>query len=236
MEKACWDKLCQETAVCDEHRCGIWNEIESHYGELQRHYHTMSHIQDLLKLFETHSDKIKDCSTVLMAIYFHDIIYDPTRADNEEKSAEYFQQMLPLLNQKNCGGSEPSNSVATFNGTKIVDFILQTKAHAVDSSVGDGVDNMDLKLFLDFDMAVLGTADIEDYLLYAKKIRREYIHVPLDVYCEKRGEFLKGMLQEHSPAIYSTPLFQASHEHHAHDNLRQEIVWLENKSHIFDDE
>ena len=50
-----------------------------------------------------------------------------------------------------------------------------------------------LKLFLDADMAVLGK-ESNAYDHYAALIRKEYIHVPHDLYCEKRAEILQSFV------------------------------------------
>ena len=45
----------------------------------------------------------------------------------------------------------------------------------------------DLHYFLDFDLSILGANKIE-YTLYARNIRKEYIHVPEAEFCERRAK------------------------------------------------
>jgi predicted metal-dependent HD superfamily phosphohydrolase len=49
-----------------------------------RKYHNLNHIYIFIKLAYDYKDKIKDHSSVLFSIWFHDIIYTPSRSDNEE--------------------------------------------------------------------------------------------------------------------------------------------------------
>jgi predicted metal-dependent HD superfamily phosphohydrolase len=51
-----------------------------------------------------------------------------------------------------------------------------------------------VKRFLDMDMVILASPRAE-YLEYAKKIRREYLHYPDEAFRKGRVAFLKGELE-----------------------------------------
>ena len=61
-------------------------ELVRAYAEPHRHYHTLDHIADLLRLLEKHGG-VSDADAVKLAILFHDAVYDPARQDNEAASA-----------------------------------------------------------------------------------------------------------------------------------------------------
>jgi predicted metal-dependent HD superfamily phosphohydrolase len=61
-------------------------ELVRAYAEPHRHYHTLDHIADLLRLLETHGG-VSDADAVKLAILFHDAVYDPVRQHNEAASA-----------------------------------------------------------------------------------------------------------------------------------------------------
>src|SRR5262245_53111800 len=65
----------------------LFESAAEHYSAKNRAYHNLSHIQSLLSLSESLPDKIQNRDAHYFAIWFHDIIYDTKRSDNEEKSA-----------------------------------------------------------------------------------------------------------------------------------------------------
>lgn len=152
-----------------------------------------------------------DTKAILLAIFFHDAVYDPTSSRNEEDSAHLFRAFA-------------AETAAIDNETvrNVVDWIMATKTHQMSSSSSSSP-NPNLQLFLDLDMAVLGkTATAYEH--YAKLVRCEYQHVPLAVYCEKRATVLAGFLQQ--AHIYGTDRFQTALEQRARENLANEIESL----------
>lgn len=83
-----------------------WFEIVSkRYGEPQRHYHTLDHIEELLLLSQKHASLLRSQENVEFSIWFHEygvslllldsrhsVIYDPTKADNEERSVDCWRE------------------------------------------------------------------------------------------------------------------------------------------------
>jgi len=89
-------------------------------------------------------------------------------------------------------------------------------------------------------MSVLGKSKLA-YDSYASLIRKEYRHVPHDVYCERRAEILESFLVSHDPnipssgdlsarrTIFATQCMMAALEWRARENLRREIDSLRNR-------
>lgn len=81
------------------------------WSEPHRFYHGLNHLSEILDLMKKNGywtpndgyDKI-----MLYTAIFHDIIYDPTRDDNEEKSVEEFEKYVKLVNlhEKALSGEE----------------------------------------------------------------------------------------------------------------------------------
>ena len=63
-------------------------ETVKKYSAKSRHYHDMNHICGMCDCWDLFKHKLKNPDEIFMAIIYHDIIYKPTRSDNEEKSAE----------------------------------------------------------------------------------------------------------------------------------------------------
>ena len=64
-----------------------WAEIEKHYTAKKRHYHNLTHLENILQELQKCKSKIKDWDSILFAVYYHDIIYNTLKKDNEERSA-----------------------------------------------------------------------------------------------------------------------------------------------------
>lgn len=77
-------------------------------------------------------------------------------------------------------------------------LILATKHHRASAE-----DDVDTKLLLDIDLSILG-ARPSVFKHYEHNIRREYAHVPEEVYRKKRSEILEQFLS-------STPLFRTDY-------------------------
>lgn len=176
------------------------------YGEPHRHYHTLSHIANLLQLLDEHGG-IADGDAVTLAILFHDAVYDPARQDNEAASATLAREQLMLLGL-------PQQLIA-----KVEYYILATQ-HGASLSVGG---DADLHVLLDLDLSVLA-ATPDRYRAYAQAIRQEYAAVPDALYRSGRRRVLEGFLAR--PQIYRTERLRALWEASARANLSSEIAGL----------
>ncbi|KAI6649717.1 hypothetical protein LOD99_6507 [Oopsacas minuta] len=210
-----WKEFIHKYSI-DDNLSNQWLElIKTHYREPQRHYHTLKHIEEMLNLFLLFRDKLDDPDTVFLAIIFHDIIYNPRAVDNEELSAVEFERFYQDITRGNYNRGK-----LAVNNTLVSQYILETKTHSVSPSLAT---DSDLLLFLDFDMAILGTKE-RDYVKYSEQIRTEYQHIPLVIYTQRRSEVLKGFLEYQW--IYNTDWFKISHEKTARANIAREISYL----------
>lgn len=68
-----------------------WYEISKQWSETHRFYHTLEHLMDLLDQIERkYPTQSKERDMLIITALFHDIIYNPSRDDNEKKSANFF--------------------------------------------------------------------------------------------------------------------------------------------------
>lgn len=189
----------------------LWDMHTSH----TRHYHTAVHLLEMCELLDivASTEQIEsslDTTSMLLAIFFHDAVYDAKSKTNEEDSAELFSSFAKTVNLDPLVASKVSN------------WILATKTHQPQhSAVSD--DALSLQLFLDLDMAVLGKT-AQAYAEYARLIRCEYSFVPLDTYCTTRAKVLELFLQQ--PTIYGNDHMRNALEVRARDNLASEIQML----------
>src|SRR5215475_16150066 len=180
----------------------LFNSIVEHYSAKDRAYHNLSHIQSLLSLSESLPDKIQNRDAFYFAIWFHDVIYDTKRSDNEEKSAEFAVEAL-------AGIDVPEQTVAITR-----EMILATKHHHADDL------SWDMKAFLDLDISILGAPE-EIYKEYSRAIRKEYSWVPAVLYRKGRMKVLNDFMDRES--IYQTEEIRAKYETRARHNIAEEI-------------
>ena len=183
----------------------IWMQLEKNYSHRKRHYHNFQHIFHMLEQAEENEKMLEDIDVVMFSIWFHDIIYKPSRKDNEEKSAEYTRSVL----EKTSLGGEKIN--------RVCNLIISTKKH---QSIVLSIDN---DLLLDFDLSILGQP-WNIYKEYIQSIRKEYSLYPTFLYNAGRKKVLKGFLKRDS--LYFTEKYRTLYEEQARKNLEKEIKLL----------
>jgi len=187
----------------------LWQDIAMRYGEPQRAYHTLDHIEQLLLQFEGIKHHLTEPHIIALALYYHDVIYDPTRSDNELQSADFATDALnPYLSPKHC--------------QQIYALIMITANHQIDALI-DNVKYNDAAYLLDMDLSILG-APWSTYQQYANEVRQEYAHVLDDSYRDGRTAVLKGLLAH--PKLYLTDHYYDQLETQARDNLKRELTLL----------
>ncbi len=182
----------------------LWQELEKHYSQKKRHYHTLTHIENLLRLAEENRGAVEDWDVFVFAIFYHDVVYRVLKSDNEEKSAALAERRLTQL------------EISKARIARCSALILATKTHELST-------NSDCNLLLDLDLSVLG-ASWERYEEYAAQIRREYAIYPDFLYKPGRKKVLERFLER--DFIFKTPAFRAKFESQARGNLHMEISRL----------
>jgi len=181
----------------------VWPALVARYHEAHRTYHNLSHIDAMLDdLGSVNVGLIEGkIEWIELAIWFHDVIYDPRSATNEADSARWVESKLGAY-------LDPSDL------DEIQRLILATQ-HC--QSRTDAADEL---LLVDIDLAILGATDIRVYHAYSEAIRREFCHVPLDAYQTGRIAVLQNFLDR--DRIYLTKAFEGL-EDLARRNVAQEI-------------
>lgn len=184
----------------------LWEEILKQYSRKKRHYHNLSHIQNMLSQAEDFKNNIKDFDALLFAIWYHDIIYKSTKKNNEEESAFFAQKRLKSLNfeEKRL--------------ENIQKLIISTKKHQILLE-----ENEDNDYLLDFDLSILGS-DWETYQNYIRQIRKEYKIYPDFMYKPGRKKVLQHFLERET--LYFTGHYKNRLESQARENISKEIKLL----------
>ncbi|MDZ7958935.1 MAG: methyltransferase domain-containing protein [Aulosira sp. DedQUE10] len=201
-----WQQTLQPFNVSQIAGNKVFNDLIAAYSTPGRYYHTLKHILHVLITIDNLQTYVKDLSTVQLAAWFHDIIYDTQAKNNEERSAEYTCKLLSILGLT-------ANNIA-----HITRLIINTKYHQA------AADDFDSQVLLDADLAILATDSIQ-YQEYVNAIRQEYAWVPQADYIAGRKQILERFLQRQR--IYFTPLMLEAAEQSARANLIAEIKILD---------
>lgn len=185
-------------------------ELAAAYQGPGRYYHDLRHVEALLGHARACADAITDHDAVEAAIWFHDVVYDTRRSDNEERSA--------ALAEARLRGTAAAPQLA-----HVAAMIRATAGH-VCPDFADPAQGRDCALFMDMDLAILGSAEA-DFDAYDAAVRREYDWVAEPQWRHGRRAVLAGFLAR--PAIYATARFRASHEAPARRNLARALARLD---------
>jgi predicted metal-dependent HD superfamily phosphohydrolase len=180
----------------------LWQELEKVYSVKSRHYHNLTHLEEMIVLFDHYQSKLQFPDEVLYSIFYHDYVYKVTRKDNELKSAEKAISILPIETK--------------LNKELVFDMICATQLHQHNQIE-------DVNWLIDFDLRILAK-DWNDYQMYCNQIRSEYRIYPNFMYKPGRKKALQQFL-EHA-FIFQTEEFRTNYESQARANIEKEIKML----------
>jgi len=173
-------------------------DLTRRYQEPQRHYHTLEHVAAMLhqgRQFPLDEEQV-------MAVWFHDAVYDPASDQNEQKSARLASKWLAK------GGWEVDAI------ERVGRMILDTRGHLPSSLQAEPVLDLDL-----MSLAVTWPA----FQTNTAAIRAEYCHVADDDFAAGRRKFFAKLLER--DRLFFTP-WGATLEAPARANLRRAISEL----------
>jgi len=178
------------------------------YAEPHRHYHTVVHLAIVLSTVDTLVAYAAGPDLVRLAAWYHDAIYDPRRADNEERSAQLAESEL-------TAASLPVDSIA-----EVARLVRVTAGH--DPPAHDS----NAEVLCDADLAVLASPT-PDYDSYVAAVRQEYAHIDEAGWRTGRGTVLGGLLARQR--LFRTPPGRAW-EQPARANINRELAALADPS------
>jgi len=183
--------------------------LRAAYAEPSRAYHHFGHVEEVLR---EHASVpcFEDPVATALAVLFHDAVYLPGRTDNEERSASLARGLivehLPRWSDKVL---------------RVETLIRLTARHG---HLEPGDLDLDAKLFLDCDMAILG-APQDRFDDYDRAIRVEHAAVPDPAYRAGRGAFLTRLLEKER--LFLSELFHDRLDEPARANLARALERIE---------
>ena len=172
-------------------------ELSALYCQRDRHYHDLRHVADLLAWGRAFPlDEIQ-----IWAVWFHDAIYDASRRDNEELSAQLAEARLPALGYDEAFVGE------------VARIVRDTASHVPTTERSKAV--------IDVDLAPLAISR-ERFLDNRARIRKEYAFACDEEFKTGTAAFAQSMLDREQ--IFHTP-WGTEHEARARENLQLLVDW-----------
>ena len=180
----------------------VYYEITRAYAAPGRHYHTPRHINHCLHQLDTAAWTMDNPDQVEMALWFHDVVYNPKGRDNEGRSLDYFLALaseLPGAYRQSVG-----------------ELILAT-AHPNEPTVSDQ------RFVVDIDLSSFGLP-WPDFLRDSRDVRAEFPHLPDAQFMLGQGAFLHCLLGREK--FYLTSFFQERLEQRARSNIARYLALM----------
>lgn len=173
-------------------KIGVWNHealkiIGDNWNMNYRHWHGPRHLWDwafYVSVIPENEISGRDRSALMAVAVIHDVIYDPTCTDNEERSVdclrklkiedEYYDKEFYELVVSVVLNTRPSKSNFLYTHKSSVEDRLSVIANRIDYGVLEGVDWKNL-------------------INYEQGIRKEYQHLDWAEYKDKRIGFLSSI-------------------------------------------
>lgn len=200
-----WGNFLERFAIPNLHY-EVFDEICSRYGEEHRSYHGLAHpalLLDALNLVRQHRPKwfahAEQDLTIELAIWTHDIVYDPQASDNEKRSALRAIALAQELGLPKKVGEQAGK------------LVIATEH--IEAPQG-----LAAQIVVDLDLSPLA-APWNVFAQNSLDIRTEYAHLSDDDFKRGRRNFLLGMLER--PRIFSTDYYLQKSEAAAQANLKR---------------
>ena len=181
-----------------------WAAVLDAWGQPHRRYHDLHHLAAVLGIVGRLEEAAEDPAAVRLAAWYHDVVYDPRRSDNEAVSAERARAGLR--------GLVPEERIE-----EVARLVLLTAEHDA------GQDDANGAVLCDADLAVLaGPPDA--YAAYASAVREEYGHLSDEEFTAGRIAVLEHLLGLET--LYRLPAVAAEWTPRARANLTAELTLL----------
>jgi len=196
---ALWSRCCGQNDAAES----LFKGIEASYGEPHRRYHTGAHIGHCLRQFDRARDEMDDPDAIELALWFHDIEYDPAASDNELASAKRFRQ-----------------SAMGLMGSDLIEQVYRLILATVHASVPHMPDE---QYVVDIDLSSFGLP-WDEFSRDSQNVRNEFPDLSEREFAKKNSGFLEMLLRR--PSVYSTEFFRERLEATARENMKRQIALL----------
>jgi predicted metal-dependent HD superfamily phosphohydrolase len=177
----------------------VFAKLAQAYAEPSRAYHNTEHIRDCLSQLDLSRKLARKPDQVEAALWFHDVVYVPGAADNEDRSASLAETALAAC------------AAPLETGRQVAEMVLATRYLAVPR-------DPDAQLVCDIDLSILGREPAV-FDRFERAIRQEYAHIAEPEYRHERAAVLARFLRREP--LYQTEYFRDRFEQPARTNLKR---------------
>ncbi|MFT5259203.1 MAG: putative metal-dependent HD superfamily phosphohydrolase [Saprospiraceae bacterium] len=200
-----WNNCCDQPV--DKHYLNsVFTELDHHYSEPSRFYHTSRHIIHCLSQYDSSKDSTGQLPNVELAIWMHDVIYEADSRINESRSAQWFREK--------ARGNLSETTIDT-----VANLVLITQHKVLPFTQEE-------QCIIDIDLSSFGM-QWDDFYSDGLRIRQEFSHLNEDQFITGQTAFMQALLNR--PTIYSTQFFHDSLEHRARNNIQGQIALYQAK-------
>ncbi|MBT8437436.1 MAG: hypothetical protein KJP11_08700 [Gammaproteobacteria bacterium] len=175
----------------------IHQRLINSYCEPQRHYHTLAHIEHCLGMFDQCKSLVSNPDALEIAVWFHDVIYEPGRLDNEALSKELYLYL--------------SIKVHTAELRDLVGRLIMATLHD-----GSSLEDDDARYMVDIDLSSFGLS-WDEFLKDSENLRLENPQLSDTEYYFNQGNFQNYLLGRER--FYLSDFFRQRYESRARENL-----------------
>lgn len=201
--RALWQRCLLDGAR--DQSAAIHQRLLDGYREPGRFYHTLDHIEHCIATFDDCRSLVDDPDALELAIWFHDVIYEPGKPDNEARSAQLYLQLSDGVHDDATRG--------------LVDRLIMATLH-----LGCSLPDREAAYMVDIDLSSFGLP-WDEFLRDSENLRREATHLDDAQYHDKAKAFHQSLRAR--ARFYYTDFFADRYEARAHQNIERYLAWID---------
>jgi predicted metal-dependent HD superfamily phosphohydrolase len=179
----------------------VFDRVHAAWSAADRRYHNIEHLVDCLRELEAANapPAVGPAGVVELALWYHDLVYEPLASDCEERSAQALLRDAAALAIPDARA-------------QLAAELVRATAHAGAPAPG----NPAADLVVDIDLSILGR-DVLRFMDYDHAVEEEYCAVPVAAFRTGRRRFLAGLLAR--PQLFRTEQFRRRYEARARKQI-----------------
>jgi predicted metal-dependent HD superfamily phosphohydrolase len=182
----------------------IYLRLLAAFAEPQRFYHNLTHIKHCLTMFDQVKSLIENPDAVELAVWMHDVIYQPGAGDNESLSVEWYRDIAGVVHKPD---------------------LLQLVCRLIIATLHDNkpLEDEDACYMVDIDLSSFAMP-WNEFLRDSLNLRRENPQITDLEYYRNQKKFQKLLLAKQR--FYHSDYFYQHYESQARDNLARYFEYV----------